>query len=159
MIICSHIGDWWGSASLTNDAKTFHYVSLIKNGCLLNVDSHHDGIDYGFSACVSYASGIWGSYGPYMTRIGHWLNPSIIFCWNRGPRDPRGVPWDQNFWSKFFLTSTSNELILWVLWIGFAKNAKNQEKLLIFGHFQLYPLLLRKCAKISSFLCFSAFLA
>ena len=86
--------------------------------------THHDGDDFGFSACVSYASGMCGPYGPYMTRIGHWLNPSIISCWNRGPRDPRGVPWDQNFWSKFFLTSTSNELILWVLWIGYAKNAE-----------------------------------
>ena len=50
-----------------------------------------------FSACVSYASGMWSSYGPYMTRIGRWSNPSIISCWDRGPRDPRGVPWDQIF--------------------------------------------------------------
>ena len=42
--------------------------------------SHHDGDDFGFSACVSYASGMRGSYGPYMTRIGHGLNPSIMSC-------------------------------------------------------------------------------
>ena len=43
--------------------------------------------------------------------------------------------------------------------IGYAKKAKNQEKQLIFGHFQLYPLLLRNYAKISSFSWFLAFLA
>ena len=64
----------------------------------------------------------------------------------------------KNF-AQNFLISSSNDLILWALWIGYAKNAKNQEKLLIFGHFQLYPLLLRKCAKISSFSRFLAFLA
>ena len=48
---------------------------------------------------------------------------------DRDPKYPRGVPWDQNFWSKIFLISSSNDLILWVLWIGYAKNAKNQEKL------------------------------
>ena len=42
--------------------------------------SHHDGDDFGFSACVSYTSGMWVSYGPYMTRIGRWLNPSIMSC-------------------------------------------------------------------------------
>ena len=26
-------------------------------------------IGFRFSACVSYASGMWGSYGPYMTRV------------------------------------------------------------------------------------------
>ena len=31
--------------------------------------SHRDGDDFGFSACVSYASSMWNSYGPYMTRI------------------------------------------------------------------------------------------
>ena len=31
--------------------------------------THHGGDDFGFSACVSYASGMWGSYGPYMSRI------------------------------------------------------------------------------------------
>ena len=40
--------------------------------------THHGGDDFGFSACVSYASGMWGSYGPYMSRIGRWLNPSIV---------------------------------------------------------------------------------
>ena len=78
---------------------------------------------------------------------------------DRGPMDPRGVPWDQNFWSKIFLISSSNDLILWVLWIGYAKNAKNQEKLLILGHILLFPLLLRKYAKISSFWSITAFLA
>ena len=37
-------------------------------------------IGFRFSACVSYASGMWVSYGPYMTRIGRWLNPSIMSC-------------------------------------------------------------------------------
>ena len=36
----------------------------------------------------------------------------------RDPKCPKGVPWDQNFWSKIFLISSSNDLILWVLWIG-----------------------------------------
>ena len=31
---------------------------------------------------------------------------------DRGPMDPRGVPWDQNFWSKIFLISSSNDPIL-----------------------------------------------
>ena len=43
---------------------------------------------------------------------------------NRALRYPNLVPWDQNFWSKNFLISSSNELILWVLWIGYAKNAE-----------------------------------
>ena len=43
--------------------------------------------------------------------------------------------------TKIFLISSSNELILWVLWIGYAKIGKNQEKLLIFGHFHHFLLL------------------
>ena len=31
---------------------------------------------------------------------------------DRDPMYPRGVPWDQNFWSKIFLISSSNDLIL-----------------------------------------------
>ena len=31
---------------------------------------------------------------------------------DRDPKYPRGVPWDQNFWSKIFLISSSNDLIL-----------------------------------------------
>ena len=50
---------------------------------------------------------------------------------DKDPKYPRGVPWDQNFWSKNFLISSSNDLILWVLWIGYAKNTKKHEKLLI----------------------------
>ena len=42
--------------------------------------------------------------------------------WDPGPSDPREVPRDQNFWVKIFLISTSNDLILWVFWITYAKN-------------------------------------
>ena len=37
---------------------------------------------------------------------------------------PRGVPWDQNFWPKNFLISSSNDHILSILWDCFAKNAE-----------------------------------
>ena len=41
---------------------------------------------------------------------------------NRPPSDPKGVPWDQNFGLKNFLISSSDDVILCILWICFAKN-------------------------------------
>ena len=46
-----------------------------------------------------------------------------------------GGPWDQIFGLKFFLISSSNDVVLCILGICFAKNAQNQEKLPIFFTF------------------------
>ena len=100
--------------------------------------SHQAPAVFRFSACVSNATTTGGLYGPHMTRIWSWPAPNIVSCWDRAPRDPRGVPWDRIFLLKNFLISSSNDLILWVLWIGYAKNAKNQEKLVIFSTFPYY---------------------
>ena len=40
---------------------------------------------------------------------------------DRAPMDPKGVPRDQNFWSKIFLIRTYNDAILCVLLICYAK--------------------------------------
>ena len=121
--------------------------------------SHHGGNVFGFSGSPSDATSTGRSYGSQITRNWFWGNPRPNYFQDRGPRDPKQVPWDQKFGLKKFLTSSSNELILWVLWIGYAKNGKNQEKLVIFGHFQCFSLLLRNYAKISSFSWFLPFLA
>ena len=101
----------------------------------LNHTTHCCPAVFGFSAWVFNATTTGGSHGPHMTRIWSWPAPNIVSCWDRAPRDPRGVPWDRIFLLKNFLISSSNDLILWVLWIGYAKNAKNQEKLLILAYF------------------------
>ena len=48
-----------------------------------------------------------------MTRIWSRWNPISMSPWDRGPSDPRDVPWDQNFCLKNFLIWSCNDLILW----------------------------------------------
>ena len=94
-----------------------------------------------------------------MTRNWGRENPGCTSPWDRGPSDPRDVPWDQNFWLKNFLKSSSNDVILFVLSICYTKNAQNREKLPIFCHFQLFSLFHRNYAQIRSFSWFWAFFA
>ena len=58
---------------------------------------------FGFLACSRHATMSGQLYGPHMTRIWDWENISSGSCWDPGPMDPRGVPWDQNFWFKIFI--------------------------------------------------------
>ena len=94
-----------------------------------------------------------------MTRNWGRENPGCTSPGDRGPSDPRDVPWDQNFWLKNFLISSSNDVILCVLSICYTKNAQNREKLPIFCHFQLFSLFHRNYAQIGSFSWFWAFFA
>ena len=100
--------------------------------------SHRHPAVFRFLACVCNASILEGFYGPHMTRIRCWSNPNVGSCWDPGPRDPRGVPWDQNFGSIFFLITSSNDVILWVLLICYCKNAEKWQKLFNFFIFDHY---------------------
>ena len=88
---------------------------------------------FGFLACSRHATMTEQLYGPHLTRIWDLENLSSASCWDPGPMDPRSVPWDQNFWLKNFLISSSNDVILCILGICYAKNAQNHEKLSIFA--------------------------
>ena len=85
--------------------------------------SHQAPVVLGFLACVSGATSIGKSFRPHVTRIGHRGNPTIISCRDTGPRYPKLVPRDQNFGFKFFLLTSSNDVILCILWICFGKIA------------------------------------
>ena len=124
-----------------------------------NVAPHRDPSVFSFLEVSSETAYVGSSYGPYRTLNNFRLNPNTMACWDRTPRNPRAVPWDQKFGLKKFLTSSSNELILWVLWIGYAKNAKNQEKLLILAWFLSNKGKSWKWPKMNSFPWFLAFLA
>ena len=89
-----------------------------------------------------------------MTRICNPYGPTITSPWDRGPRDPRGVPRDQNFRSKIFLILSSNDVILWVLLIGYSKNAENWQKHVFLGTFGHK---IAKTGKMTYFCQFSAF--
>ena len=90
--------------------------------------AHQAAIVFGFLAWICNATSTGGSHGPQIRWIwnidAHWVRA----FWDTGPRYPRGVPWDQNFGLKNFLISSSNEVILWVLWVTIAKNAEKSEK-------------------------------
>ena len=48
---------------------------------------------------------------------------------------PQGCPMGPKFLVQNFSHTSSNELILWVLWIGYAENAEKHKKLLILAQF------------------------
>ena len=89
---------------------------------------HCHGISFGVLACPWHATMSGCLYGPHMTSIWSWWNPSRTSLWVRGPIDPKEVPWDQNFSLKFFLISSSKDVILCDLGICFAKNSQKWEK-------------------------------
>ena len=120
---------------------------------------HRDPSVFSFLEVSSETTYVGTSYGPCRTLNNFRLNPNRTSCWDRAPGDPRGVPWDQKFGLEKFLISSSNELILWVLWIGYAKNDKNQEKLLILAWFLSNKGKSWKQPNISCFSWFLAFLA
>ena len=117
--------------------------------------SHSHGISFGVLACPWHATMSGCLYGPHMTRIWSWWNPSRTSLWVRGPIDPKEVPWDQNFWLKIFLISSSKDVILCDLGICFAKNPPNLKKLVIFTTFPLYIGIVQNLAV---FLIFESFL-
>ena len=85
---------------------------------------HRDATDLSFLACTWHATSTGYSYGPQITGIWHWHDPGPRSSKDRGPSDPRGVPWDQNFLLKNFLIPSCNDHILSILWGCFAKSAE-----------------------------------
>ena len=47
------------------------------------------------------------------TRKHHWSNQNRVSLARSPIRYPRGVPWDQNLWSKKFLIQPLNDVYLW----------------------------------------------
>ena len=98
---------------------------------------HRVGVRLSFSASDgsnALSGALFGSQGCRKTTF---ENISRGPFWDPDTMDPREVPRDQNFGVKNFLISTYNELILWVLWITYAKNAKILKRRAIFYYFAL----------------------
>ena len=58
--------------------------------------------------------------------IGKHQNFGALDCalGDRDPDDPKGVPWDQNFCLKIFVSLSFNDVILCILLIYLEENAK-----------------------------------
>ena len=58
--------------------------------------------------------------------IGNHQNFGALDCGlgDRNPDDPKGVPWDQNFCLKIFVSLSFNDVILCILLIYLEENAK-----------------------------------
>ena len=66
--------------------------------------------------------GVGRSNGPKIKRKKCFENISSHTFWDPGPKYPKGVPWDQIFWSKFFLTWCHTYVVKWyfaVYWSNF----------------------------------------
>ena len=100
----------------------------------LNI-SHQALKSFGFSGSPSHATSTGKSYGSKVTRNWVWGNPRGPSFQDRGPRDPKWVPWDQNFGLKNFLMPSSNDVILCVSEVCWSKNAENQQKHVFLGNF------------------------
>ena len=87
-----------------------------------------------FQACHYARVGVWTPYDQKMRLGKSWIYVPL----DRGPGDPRDIPWDQNFWLENFLIWSSNDVILCVLGFCFARIAQNQEKLPIFSSFPFF---------------------
>ena len=75
---------------------------------------------------------------PKVIKITHLENPNTTRGPKRHPRDPKLVPWDQNFCLKNFLVLPSNEVILCILLIYVGEIGEKQEKLVILACFAYY---------------------
>ena len=106
---------------------------------------------FGFSGSPSHATSTGKSYGSKVTRNWVWGNPRGPSFQDRGPRDPKWVPWDQNFGLKNFLMPSSNDVILCVSEVCWSKNAENWQKQVILGTFG------HKIAKTGKMTCFCQF--
>ena len=102
--------------------------------CLLSI-SHQAAVDLSFSAIALDAASLGKSYGSQINRKSCFENLWSGAFRDRGPIDPRGVPWDQNFGLKNFLISPKNDVILCIFEVCFAKNAENHEYKAIFPVF------------------------
>ena len=59
----------------------------------VHLQSHHDRDDFGFSACVSYASGIWTLYYQNWTLV----KSQYYVLLKQGPQRPQGCPMGPKF--------------------------------------------------------------
>ena len=82
---------------------------------------HRAAVVLSFLACVSHATSLGKSCGSQINRKSCFENLWSGAFWDRGPSDPKGVPWDQKFGSKNFLIWSYNDAILCVLLICYAK--------------------------------------
>ena len=90
--------------------------------------AHHGGNVFGFSGSPSDATSTGRSYGSQITRNWFWGNPRPNYLQDRGPRDPKWVPWDQKKCLKNFLMPSPYDAILCVFVVCFTKNWENQQK-------------------------------
>ena len=90
--------------------------------------SHHCRNVFGFSGSPSHATSTGRSYGSQITRNWFWGNPRPNYFQDRGPRDPKWVPWDQKNCLKNFLMPSPYDAILCVFVVCFTKNWENQQK-------------------------------
>ena len=96
---------WKASIIFWEGNVTYKLLKFLHSSPKISPPHRHPAV-FRFSAWVCNASILEGFYGPHMTRIRCWSNPNVGSCWDPGPRDPRGVPWDQNFGLKIFLISS-----------------------------------------------------
>ena len=94
--------------------------------------SHHAPVDLGLFGISWDATSVGALFGPQWATNHYRHAPSHISCWDLGLGYPKIVPWDQNFGLKIFLILSSDDVILWVLWVGLAKNVEKWEERDIF---------------------------
>ena len=116
-IPCTYLGiDWSQLSRLRSESLKSDWLKTLVNFILdmpekeivriiPGWEPHHDRIGFRVSAWTWSATRSRHSYGPQISRIWHWDAPGPRASKDRGPSDPRGVPWDQNFCLKIFLLS------------------------------------------------------
>ena len=129
-------------------------IFVVQEQSLLLPISHQAAVAFRFLACPWSASSSGCSCGPQTTRNWSQENPKCMSAWDPDPKDPRGVPWDQIFKSKIFLISSSNNVILCILWIYWSQKGKIHEKLVIWSHFFINGANMSKMTVFLEFWCF-----
>ena len=97
--------------------------------------AHQAAITLSFSASALDAASLGKSYGSQINKKSCFENLWSGAFRDRGPIDPRDVPWDQNFGHKIFLISLPNDVILCIFAVCLAKNVENHEFMAIFHVF------------------------
>ena len=102
------------------------------------VVAHHDPIVLRLFGISWDATSVGALFGPQWATNHYRHAPNRISCWDLGLGYPKIVPWDQNFGLKNFLILSSDDVILWVLWVGLAESDQKGDEWTFSVHFAQY---------------------